>query len=236
MPIVDEALDDIEAIVKTRVDLTSEELIIADKITPHIRAMLRPDVRKELDVVYIKQQKEFEDSLTKANREQIDKAMEDWRKEQKPLDDKEISTLLKQEYSRFEFSVPLRSGGSKDFVLTELPQEIENKVLKILQRKLIPTLKSLTASEFKLDLESSSIDKFQSILQASPEILDVVADMVAIILDPWDEDVKMDDMWVKRNMSSHRLLSVIIAQMEVNKYRDFFFNGFRLSKSLRTNQ
>jgi hypothetical protein len=229
---IDGPLKDIEEIVKTRQELTPEETIIADKLIPHLKATLKPGVRAELEVEFIKKQKEYEDTLYAQNQATVKQAMEDWKKDQKPLDDKEIQTLLNQEYETYTLNIPTKKG-TKSVTLIELPQSVEKKILKVMQKKLVPMLKGFIAAEFKLDMESSTIDKFQSLIEAFPELLTVITELVIIILDPWGEDNEIDEEWVSRHLSSNRLLAIIIAQIDLNKYRDFFLNGFRLSKNLR---
>jgi hypothetical protein len=83
-------------------------------------------------------------------------------------------------------------------------------------------------------IDSPAVDQLQSLVEASPAVLDILCEMVAVCLDPWGEaKPKVDEKWVKRHFSSNRILAVIMGQIECNRYRDFFLNGFRLSKNLK---
>ena len=97
MPAANEALQDIAEIINTRVPLTPEEKELADKLAPHFRSILKPEVRKELEVDYIKKQKDYEDVLGKASKDAVQAAIAEWKKEQEPLSEKDIGQLLTQE-------------------------------------------------------------------------------------------------------------------------------------------
>ena len=88
-------------------------------------------------------------------------------------------------------------------------------------------------SDFKNELAETMIDKVESILDDLPELIEAMAEIVALILDPWEEDKDISKTWVMANLNSHRILAIVTAQVEVNKFRDFFSGGLRLSKTLR---
>jgi len=234
MPVDDAPLQDIKEIITTRPDLSPEEKVVADKLMPHLKALAKPEVRAELEGEFLQRETVKLQAITTESRAAVQKAIEEWKKEQEPLTDKEISELLNQEYNTFTVVLHLRNKTKHEFTLVELPQEIENKFVGLLQKKLIPLMKTLSAAEFKLDMDGSATDKLESILQATPDTLTICAQLVAMCLDPFGENnPKIDQQWVTRNMSTYRILAVVLAQVEVNRYRDFFLNGFRLSKSLK---
>lgn len=235
----DSPLQDAKDILTLKPVLTDDEKVVAEKLRPQLRAIMRSEIRIELEAEYIKKEKLFQDELTKASREAVQAAITNWREEQKPLTQDEIRTLLSQEYIQFEVNFKLSDGRVANFNLVELPQAIEADFLKTLKKRFVPLLKNLSASEFKLDLDASSMDKLQSLLEAVPDVLDVFCDLVATCLDPWKRNKEygiINETWVKDNLATHRILAIIIGQTEVQRYRDFFLNGFRLSKSLRQNQ
>jgi hypothetical protein len=232
-------LQDAKDILELKPTFTDEEKPIAERLRPQLRAIMRSEIRTELEASYIKKQKAFEDEITKASREAVQIAIANWKDEQKPLDKDEISTLLSQEYMMFEAPFNLRDGRTARFNLVELPQAVEAKFLKTLRTRFVPLLKANAAAGFKMELNSSTAEKLQSLIEAIPEVLDVLAELVAICLDPWEENKEygeINEHWVKKHMATHRILAVIIGQMEVQRYRDFFLNGFRLSKSLTQNR
>ena len=226
-------LEDIQEIVSTQVALSPEEQVIANKITAHVKALVRPEVRKELEVEYIKHRTEFETSLSEQNKATIAAALKDWEEKQKPLDSADIATLLRQEYTEFTFDVPIRGGEPKTFTLQELPQALELKFMKMLKTKLVPVIKELASTGFSIEMSESAIDQFQKILDSAPGVLSSVTELIPMCLDPWEEDDEITADWVRAHMSSYRIQTVLIGQIEVNKIRDFFSNGYRISKNLR---
>lgn len=233
----DGPLKDIADILTLKPELTDEEQTVADKLRPQLKAVVRTEVRAELEVEYAKKAKLFQDELTVASREAVQTAIKGWREEQEPLSNDDIKTLLSQDYINFEVKFKTRKGKIADFNLVELPQAVEERFLKILKKRFIPMIKNLAASEMKLDLNGDTMDKLQSIVEALPDTLNVLAEVVAVCLDPFEEYTathgEINELWVKENLSTNRILAVIIGQMEVQRYRDFFLNGFRLSKSLK---
>lgn len=242
MPVDDESSilpsleQDAKDVIALKPELTDEQKAVAEKLRPQLKAIVRTEVRVELEAEYIKKYKEFQDTTVKLSQDAVKSAVESWKEDQKPLTHEEVGTLLSQDYLSFKVSLIDRKGKLMEFHLVELPQEIESKFIKTVKKRFIPLMKSLTASEFKLDLDSSAMEKLQSIIEAVPDVLDVLCDIVAVCLDPWGDNTEygtINETWVKKNVSTHRLLAIIIGQIEVNKYRDFFLNGFRLSKSLK---
>lgn len=231
------SLQDAKDIINLKPEFTPEEQAVAEKLRPQLKALLRPEVRLELEVDYIKKQKAFEEATVATSQEAVKTAIQNWKEDQEPLTNSEIQTLLSQDYIEFQVPIKLRDGRIVEFNLVELPQEIELKFVGTLKKKFMPIMKTLTTSEFKLELNSSAMEKLQSILDAVPEVLDVFVELVAICLNPWgeitDKGKPIDAKWVKQNIGTNRILAVMLGQLEVGRYRDFFLNGFRLSKSLK---
>lgn len=245
MPVDDESSilpsleQDAKDVIALKPELTDEQKAVAEKLRPQLKAIVRTEVRVELEAEYIKKYKAFEEQTFRNSQEAVKKAIGDWKEDQQPLTNAEVSTLLSQDYLSFEVKFLVGRGKDKKevlFNLVELPQEIEGKFLKTLKKRFVPLMKNFTAAEFKLDLNTSSMEKLQSLIEAIPELLDVFAELVAICLDPWGDNTeygKISESWVKQNLATHRILAILIGQTEVNRYRDFFLNGFRLSKSLK---
>lgn len=235
----DGPLKDIQEILELKPDLNEEEVKLAVKMRPQLQAMLRPGVRTELEAEYSKRFADFQQTTIQQSREAVQNAIKEWKDDQKPLTGEEIGTLLSQDYIQFTTNFKIRKG--KDMIdvhlnLVELPQEQEERFLKVLKTRFIPMMQGLVAAEFKLELDTSAVEKLSSLVQAMPAVLGVLSEIVAICLDPFGDIIeygKIDEKWVKRNLSTHRILAIIVGQMEVQRYRDFFLNGFRLSKSLQ---
>lgn len=228
------ALHDIKEIAENRPELTPEEWAVVDKASPWLNAVLRPEVRKELEVEYSKREKEFNETLRAETQELVKTNMEEWRKNQEPLSQADISTLLNQEYVEFQLKLKLRSGEIKErsFIICELPQESESKFIKVIQEHFVPLIQQLSAAEWTLD--GTILEKITSILSNIPRALLFASEIAAISLDPWGEDSTIDPQWVRKNISTARIAGIVLAQVEANKYRDFFSNGSRLFRSLKT--
>lgn len=225
------ALQDIDDILSSRPELTGEEWEIVTKASDWIKATLKPEIRKELENEYEEKYLAFAEQTKLDTQEMVKKSMEEWKAEQAPLSQDELATLLKQEYVEFEAIVKVKGEISiRSFTICELPQEVELKFVKVLQNKLIPLIQDIDSAEWSLD--NSTMEQFNGILQQLPSALDAAADLVAVCLDPWGED-NIDSRWVKHNISISRITNIIFAQVEANRYRDFFSKGSRSYRSLK---
>lgn len=229
-----EILDELKEVVDTRVVFEDpKEKEIAERITPHIKAMLKLEVRKEMEVVLTKRQDEFNESLRSATMKITQDNWEKWKADNKPLDADDVNQLLSQEYIEFPFKVQIgKQRVVRDFIIAELVEAKEVKLVKTLQKDLIPNLHKL--SEVDWSSLGTQTERIQALLEVIPDFLSTMAEGVAICLDPFGEEKDIDKEWVLNNISSRRMISVIVAQAECNRYRDFLSDGFRLSKMFRT--
>jgi hypothetical protein len=228
-------LTDIEDIVASRPDFEPHEWELISKATNWMKAQLRPEVRRELDAEYaIKYAGEL-DILRVESRKTTLAAMEQWRADQKPLDGAELKTLLSQEYDTFPVKLQIRENKKtveKEFILCELPQTTEKRFTDIAQKKLVSLIEEAAAKDWNIDL--STAKQLQLILDTLPNALDAAAELVSICLNPWGDEADYTAEWCAKNISTYRMALIIIAQGEVNKYRDFFSNGFRLFRKSKT--
>lgn len=229
-----EILDELKEVVDTRVVFeTDEEKAIAERITPHIKAMLKLEVRKDLEVVLTKRQDAFNEEIRSATMKMTQENWEKWKADNKPLDADDIGKLLNQEYIEFPLKVPIgKQKVIREFVITELVEAKEQKLIKQFQKHLIPNLHKL--SEIDWASLGTQTERIESLLKVIPDFLTTMADAVAVCLDPYDEHEDITAEWVLNNLSSRRMISVIVAQAECNRYRDFLSDGFRLSKMFQT--
>lgn len=229
-------LTDVEDIVSTHPDLTPSEWEAVEKATPWLKAKLRPDVRKDLDVEYAEKYAKEIDLIRGESQTFVKKQMEDWKKEQLPLDTKELQVLLSQEYLTFDVKVQTRDVDKKpcvrEFTLVELPQVTEKRFLESAQKHLISFIEESASMDWTLNMSTAS--SLQNILDTMPSALDVAAELVSICLNPWNDDKEITSKWVAEHLSTFRIANILIAQCEVNKYRDFFSNGFRLFRTLKS--
>jgi hypothetical protein len=114
-----------------------------------------------------------------------------------------------------------------------LPYDVEKRFIKAAQGFLIPLLEEINAADWKLD--GSLLQQLSSMLEKSSVAFDAATEIVAICLNPWEEDnlKYLTKGWVGQNCSIPRLSAILMAQAEANKYRDFFLNGFRSFRSLK---
>lgn len=226
------ALQDIEAIIDTKPELTIEEWQIVEKASDWVKTMLRPEVRTELEAEYAQKQREFQETLRTETQALIANNMDEWRKSQEPLGPDDLAKLLNQEYVEFPLKLKIKGEETKrTFTICELPQEAEIKFVKIIQKNIIPLVQQVNAAEWTLD--GSILEQIQGIMQNLPTALDFAAELTAICLDPWGEDTSIDKVWVTKNISVYRIGAIVAAQFEANKYRDFFSGGFRAFQSLK---
>jgi len=228
----DEMLKDVESIVVSRPELTPEEWDVVARAKDWLKATLRPEVRQELDADYAKQNDEFQEKLRTDTIKVVEERMEEWKKAQKPLDKDDLTQLLSKEYLEFPVPIKARSNGevtAMNFTIVELPIEAEDKFMKVMQGTLVKLMEKINAAEWKLD--GSLAEKIQGVLDNFPDAMVAAVDLVVICLDPWGENELITSKWVRKSLSSYRIACILIAQVEANKYRDFFSNGFRLSRS-----
>lgn len=222
--------EEIKEIVASKPDLSPEEQVVADKITPHLRLVITAEVRKDLEVENIKHRKDFDDQLREENKKMIDEAIKEWKAAQEPPNKEEITSLLTQEYPEFSFTVKLRDKTTRDFVLMELPRSAEDRFLEVLKKKGTPALKELVSAEFKLD--GTADEQLVAILQSAEAVMDVATELVMICIDPFGEENITKD-WISKHMSTYRLVAVILNQVALNKYRDFLSQGSHIRKLIQ---
>lgn len=228
-------LTDVEDIIASRPELTPDQWEIVQSATPWLKNTLRPDVRKELDIEYAKKYSAEMEIIRTESRKLVNSQMEEWRLAQKPLDEKEMKLLLSQEYISFDLKIQHRVNKTtqvKEFTLVELPQVQEKKFLACAQKKLVTLIEESSSFEWSMDL--STAKQIQMVLDKLPGAFDAAAELVAICLNPWDDDPEVTPEWVANYISTARMSYILITQSEVNKYRDFFSNGSRLFQNLKS--
>lgn len=234
---VNAPLQDIVEMVQERPDLTQEEWEIVKKAEGWYKAQLKIDVRAELEVEYAKKYEAGLDELKRINKQTIDEQFAAIKKAQEPMGKEDLDKLLSQEYLEFPCVLKVSKEGEtqkvvKHFTICELPSAVEEKFYKLLKKALVPILQERENIAFRLD-KASLVEKIQIVLEASEAALDIGGELVAVILDPWEEDKTINKSWVRKNLSTQRQAAIILAQFEANKYRDFFSQGFRGFLNLR---
>ena len=164
---------------------------------------------------YVKLEQQTESLIA----EEVKKRFDEWQKAQKPPSPEDLQKLLDQEY--LEFRVKVRIGdGEKEFVIVELPQEIEQKLYRIFKNKLLEKA-SVIASVAQANMDEPMEKKFRLALDAVDDSFDLLAQCCALVLNPF-EKTEVTKEWVKSNLSSNRVWNIVFAQIEANRLRDFF--------------
>lgn len=228
-------LQDIADIKISRPDLTQDEWEIVEKAATYYKALTKPEVRQELELEYAAKYDEFVSSANQQTKDLVAAKFEEWKKAQEPLNADELKKLVSQEYEE----VPVRinsADGVRTFTIREVPKSVEKRFVNLARKTIVPLLEEKALAKFKWNFDSSMGEKINSILSLIPNGLDVMADLCAICLDPFEKEKDINGAWVSANISSTRIEAIILLQFEVNKYRDFFFHGLKLFQTLSNKQ
>lgn len=225
------ALQAIVDIAASRPELTADQWEIVEKASPYYKALLKPEVLQELELDYAKKYEAFVDKANSDAKVAIAAKFEEWKKTQDPIDSTELKKLISQEYEEFSLPVPTESG-TRNFVIREMPKAVETRLVKLAQRSLLPMLENKFLLDFKWSAINTVPEKLNSLLGLIPNSLDVMAEICAVCLDPYEKDKDINAAWVSDHLSTARIQAVVLLQFEMNKYRDFFLSAFRLFQNL----
>jgi hypothetical protein len=171
-------------------------------------------------------------TIREENKKTIDDAIAELKSNMKPPSPEDIQKLLEQELLEFTMKIPL-VGDEKEthrtFVIRELPQVIEKKLLRVAKTRLVPLATEISSLTMNL-LEGDAAQKIVDLMNAFEPVLDAMADMVVTILDPYEKNKEIDVEWVQNHMTTQKIATVVIAQFECNRLRDFLSlasKGFR---------
>jgi hypothetical protein len=199
---------------------TDEERSVGRKLLPGLVAR----ISQQAEAQKAKKLAEEIDSLRVANEKQLREAITNIQKQMAPPDEKQLEKLLSQEYMTMTVSVEI-TGGKRDFVIRELPQYYEKKIVDTISRRLMPFLKDIQAIDFKAS--GTVADRLTKVITVIPEAFDALAEVCAIALDPRESEGINTD-WVQKNLASHRIAAIVEAQFVVSKIRDFMSAAYRL--------
>ena len=211
---------------------------VAEDTQADFEVRLRKDLQKEYDSRLENEVLKISHRMQEENKKVIAEALENYRKQMVPPTENDIQKLLDQEYVEFKVKLRVPSKGGeeryvdKTFTIKELPQKLEKKILKRAKDVMVPFSQDIAALSFKV-LEGDASEKLVQLMNTFEPFLDLMCDICAIVLNPYDEEEDIDTEWVKENVSSTRIFKILNAQFEVNKMRDFFSLLFQGSKLLR---
>jgi hypothetical protein len=169
--------------------------------------------------------------------EQVKKLFDTWQKEQKPPSLEDIKVLLDQEYGEVPIQIPIYDDNDEKtiqkFVIRELPQSIERKFYKQFKSRVKdkgPEISAFTQRNMDQPFEK----QLDSFLETFDGAFDILADAVVLILNPRGKKPQITQEWVADNIASNRMYSIIMAQVEVNRLRDFFSRVFQSGQKAST--
>jgi hypothetical protein len=188
-----------------------------------IEKRIREEVETGLKAEYIKKLEESQKRLEEENRNAMKQVVEEWRSSQKPPDESEIEKLLNQEYFEFKIKLPNpdKADEQREFVIRELPQSVEKKFFKRVKDQLLPKLSELSSVSVRLS-DKTVEERIKAIIEMFEPSFDVMAETVAIILNPFGATPKVTVEWVQENVATFRQWNIILAQERANRIRDFF--------------
>jgi hypothetical protein len=206
---------------------TEEERAIAAKVIPVIQAAAEARAQKKAEATKAIELKAFMDELVAENRRVLDAKIEEYRKALTPPSAEEIQVMLDQEY--VEYTLNLRVGGAtRSFTIMELPMAAETRIVKAVRRTLAERLKEISSIDWQQG--GTMLDRILKTAEIVPGVMETLSDCVAICLDPTRQSPdEITGEWVRDNLGSYRIAAVIQAQMEVGRYRDFFYLLSRLA-------
>lgn len=207
--------------------LTPEQKEWRDKERIALENSLRHEFQKQLDDSRV----DLEEKLREQNKKALSEFMEDYKKQNTPPTPEEVQKMLDQEYPEFRAKIRL-NGSSETVVLRELPASAERKFVRLIQEKTAPQIREF--AKLMLDIlreretDKGDLDALFKNLPLDP-ISDMISEGTAIVLShALDRVVKPEE--VEASMSHSRQLSILLAQADCNRVRDFFSYAFRLIK------
>jgi hypothetical protein len=192
-----------------------------------IRLQVRLEMEELLKIWKQNELTEIRKEYEKLLQEGTKKAFDEWKAEQTPPTSEDIQKLLSQEYETFNLPVVFAddAGETKNvaFVIRELPQSAEKKFYRQFKSKVLDKVSMLAAFDQE-NMNAKFEDKLKAIIEMIDDGFDVLAEAVAIILNPFGKTSYINTKWVQDNISSDRQWRILEAQIHVNRLKDFFSN------------
>lgn len=218
--------------------IVSNSIDTTDSIKLQLRSELEPQIREEFKKKFEVDIALFKDDLRKNNdemlREAVQKFEEEERKKRIPLSADELQKLLSKEYVTFKVKLQ-KDNDTIDFILKELPQSVERELYSIAKNSLASASQEFSGFNLRT-FEGDVLQKILGMMELFQPLQDILAKCCVLCLDPprGENKVKkhewLTEAWVIENLSNYRITTIVLAQVEVNKMRDFFsilFQGFQ---------
>lgn len=217
--------------------------VSAEELERKLRAEISKEYKDRFEAWKAKELADLEDTQRKTIQEELQKLHKKIQEEQKPLSREAIQQLVDQEYAEISITLPVLkdedgSTVTETFVLRELPQAIERKFYRQFKDRVKDKGSQLAA--FAQKSQEESFEKtIVNFLETFDGAFDILSDAVSLILNPTGKrkdcnGVLINSEWVANNISSNRSYSIILAQVEVNKLRDFFSRVFASGQKAQT--
>ena len=164
-------------------------------------------------------------------KEEVQKLVKQYQDSQKPLNQQQIQQMLDQDYAEIPLTLYVSATNEdtpqkRNFTLRELPQSVERKFYKQFVERIRTQAPKLAAFQQR-NMDQPFEKVLGDFMEAFDGGFDILSGAVAIILNPFDKDKEITEKWVAENIPSNRQLSIVLAQVEVNKLRDFFSRVFQ---------
>lgn len=185
---------------------------------------LRQEYEAKYEIWKAKDLAELKEKQEQEIQNEVRKLFAKWQEEQKPPSLDEIKLLLEQEYAEIPITIPVRTDGAvakRTFVLRELPQSVERKFYRQFKDRLKTKGPELNAFA-QANMDKPFEVQLSAFLETFEAAFDVLADAVVLVLNPFGAEKDVTAQWVADNISLNRQYSIVLAQVEVNKLRDFF--------------
>lgn len=195
---------------------------------------LRATITDELQKKFDKELSAINERLMAENKLAVESAIAQIRKELEPPSQEDIQKLIDQDYLTFTVNIKVKGRDSlQTFTLCELPQKVEKQAYRRIKDKLTPLASELSALTIHL-LDGNIVDKLRNLMETVEPVMDAMAEIAAVFLNPYGDHTEIDAAWVQDNLSNDRILRVIMAQLKCNRVRDFFSLVSQTSRSLTT--
>jgi len=211
-------------------------LVLPPEVESKLKAEIEATLRSENTIAVAK----LQDEMRQTNDVALKKAVTDFeiaeRAKRTPLTADDIQKLLSKEYTTFELQIQAEDDEGTEpiihkFKLRELPQNIEREFYTITKE----TMSKMIGESGSLDFDDISGDIFEKLvglMDLYSPIQDTLATCCVICLNPKKKLSWLTLEWVKNNLNNYRMLTILMAQVEVNKMRDFFSMLFQNIKGI----
>jgi len=217
-------------------DIPAEQLSV---LKQQVQSELEPIIKNELKEKNTVEIAQFKDNLRQemdaAFRKELEKFREEEQKRKKPLTQSEIQALLTKEYITFDVTIQDEENNKHEFTLRELPQGVELELYKGAKNITSRIVKEANQISFKV-VDNDLFQNILSLMDVFEPVQDFLAEACSLCLNPprgnppKKKNEWLTPEWVKYNLSNYRIATIITAQVEVSKMRDFFsilFDGFQ---------